>query len=71
MLGNPKSLHPLLVSRTLSQYSEIKEIKKISRGKVLVEMTRIIADWRKRASEPSFLSIEQIGHCQEYPAAFR
>jgi len=36
-----KSLHPLLISRALSRiaYSEIKEIKKIDRGKVLVEMT--------------------------------
>jgi len=35
------SMHPLLISRTLSKiaYSEIKEIKKIGRGKILVEMT--------------------------------
>jgi len=34
-------MHPLLISRTLSKiaYSEIKEIKKIGRGKVLAEMT--------------------------------
>jgi len=33
-------MHPLLISRTLSQiaYSEIKEIKKIGRGKILAEM---------------------------------
>jgi len=33
--------HPLLISRTLSKivYSEIKEIKKIGRGKILAEMT--------------------------------
>jgi len=34
-------MHPLLISRTLSKiaYSEIKEIKKIGRGKILAEMT--------------------------------
>jgi len=32
--------HPLLISRTLSQiaYSDIKEIKRIGRGKILAEM---------------------------------
>jgi len=36
-----KLLHPLLISRTLSRiaYSDIKEIRKIGKGKVLAEMT--------------------------------
>jgi len=35
-----KPLHPLLISRTLSQiaYADIKEIKKIGKGKILAEM---------------------------------
>jgi len=35
-----KQLHPLLISRTLSRlvYSDIKEIKKIGKGKVMAEM---------------------------------
>jgi len=37
--------HPLLISRTLSQiaYSDIKEIKRIGRGKVLVEIKSVKA----------------------------
>jgi len=37
---SPYPTHPLLISRTLSRiaYSDIKEIKKLGRGKVLVEM---------------------------------
>jgi len=37
------STHPLLISRTLSQiaYSDIKKIKKLGRGKVLVEMASV------------------------------
>jgi len=43
--SNASSAHPLLISRVLSQiaYSNIKEIKKIDRGKVLAEMKSIKA----------------------------
>jgi len=39
--GSLNPTHPLLISRTLSHiaYSDIKEIKKLGRGKVLVELT--------------------------------